>query len=122
MLGGDPATANSRQAATSVRPPVHVTSDSLVVMLIVGCVAGWLAGLVMRGSGYGVIGDIIVGLLGALVGTYLLQVFKLSVHLGHPLVDKAFVAFVGAVVLVFVIGFFRPRTLGERVSGWFRRF
>jgi uncharacterized membrane protein YeaQ/YmgE (transglycosylase-associated protein family) len=101
---------------------VHLSSDSLLIMLIVGCVAGWLAGLVTRGSGYGIIGDIIIGLLGAFVGSYLLQALKISIHVGHPVLDKAVVAFIGAVILLFVVGFFRPRTFGERVSGWFRRW
>ena len=100
---------------------MHVTSDSLLVMLVVGGVAGWLAGLVMRGSGYGIIGDVIVGLLGSFVGSYLVQALKLSVHIGHPVLDKGVVAFIGAVVLLFVIGFLRPRSLGERASDWFRR-
>lgn len=100
---------------------MQLASDSLLVMLIVGGVAGWLAGLVMRGSGYGIIGDIIVGLLGAVVGSYLVQALKVSVHIGHPILDKALVAFIGAVVLMFVIGFFRPRTFGERFSDLFRR-
>ena len=101
---------------------MHLSSDSLLIMLIVGCVAGWLAGLVTRGSGYGIIGDIIIGLLGAFVGSYLLQALKISIHVGHPVLDKAVVAFIGAVILLFVVGFFRPRTFGERVSGWFRRW
>jgi len=101
---------------------MQLTNDSLLVMLIVGGVAGWLAGLVMRGSGYGIIGDIIVGLVGAFVGSYLVQALKLSVHVGHPVLDKGIVAFIGAVILLFVIGFFRPRSFGERVSGWFRRW
>ena len=70
-------------------------------MLLFGGVVGWLAGMVMRGSGYGIIGDIIVGLLGAVIGSYLVQAVKLSVHIGHPLLDKAVVAFIGAVVLMF---------------------
>lgn len=100
---------------------MHLTSDSLLVMLIVGGVVGWLAGMIMRGSGYGIIGDVIVGLLGAVVGSYLLQAFKLSVHVGHPVLDKALVAFIGAILLMFVVGFFRPRTVGERFSDLFRR-
>jgi uncharacterized membrane protein YeaQ/YmgE (transglycosylase-associated protein family) len=100
---------------------VNLSSDSLLIMLIVGVAAGWLAGLVMRGSGYGIIGDVIVGLLGAFVGGYLLRALNVSIHIGHPILDKALVAFIGAVVLLFVIGLFRPRTFGERVSGWFRR-
>jgi uncharacterized membrane protein YeaQ/YmgE (transglycosylase-associated protein family) len=90
-------------------------------MLLVGGIVGWLTGLIMRGSGYGVIGDIIIGLLGAVVGSYLLQVMNVSVHTGHPVADRAVVAFIGAVVLMFAIGFFRPRTFSERLSTLFRR-
>src|SRR5262249_28856694 len=100
---------------------MHLTSDSLLVMLIVGGIAGWLAGIVMRGSGYGVIGDIIVGLLGAIIGGYLFQVIKTPIRIGYPVLDKTVVAFIGAVVLMVVLGFFRSRTFGERVSDWFRR-
>ena len=100
---------------------MNLASNSLVVVVIVGAVAGWLAGLVMKGSGYGIIGDVIVGLLGALVGSYLIQTLRLPVHVGHPVLDKVVVAFIGAVVLLFVIGFFRPRSFGERVSDWLRR-
>jgi uncharacterized membrane protein YeaQ/YmgE (transglycosylase-associated protein family) len=42
--------------------------DSLLVFLLIGLIAGWLAGLVMRGGGYGIVGDIILGILGSLIG------------------------------------------------------
>ncbi len=100
---------------------MHLSSDSFLVMLIVGVVAGWLAGLVMRGSGYGIIGDIVIGLLGAFVGSYLLRAMNVAIHVGHPVLDKAVIAFIGAVVLLFVVGLFRPRSFGERLSGLFRR-
>ena len=98
-----------------------MSGQSLLVTLIIGGVAGWLAGLVMRGSGYGVIGDIIVGLLGAFVGSYLLDFFHLNVRLGNPWLDRGVVAFGGAVVLLLIIGLLRPRSLGERVKGLWRR-
>ena len=98
-----------------------MSGQSLLVTLIIGGVAGWLAGLVMRGSGYGVIGDIIVGLLGAFVGSYLLDFFHLNVRLGNPWLDRAVVAFGGAEVLLLIIGLLRPRSLVERVKGLWRR-
>ena len=98
-----------------------MSGQSLLVTLIIGGVAGWLAGLVMRGSGYGVIGDIIVGLLGAFVGSYLLDFFHLNVRLGNPWLDRGVVAFGGAVVLLLIIGLLRPRSLVERVKGLWRR-
>jgi uncharacterized membrane protein YeaQ/YmgE (transglycosylase-associated protein family) len=101
---------------------MQLTSDSLLVMLLIGGVAGWLAGLVMRGSGYGIIGDVIVGLLGASAGSYLSKALKVPLHVGHPILYKGIVAFIGAVVLLFVIGFFRPKSFSERLSGLFRRW
>ena len=75
-------------------------SESLLVTLLVGGVVGWLAGLVMRGSGYGIIGDVIVGLVGAYVGSWLFQWMRLTVNLGNPILNKAVVALVGAVILL----------------------
>ncbi len=94
---------------------------SLLVTVVIGGVAGWLAGLIMRGSGYGLVGDIVVGLLGALLGSVLLRYVDIPVRLGNPWLDKGAVALVGAVVLMFLIGLFRPRSLSERVAGWWRR-
>jgi uncharacterized membrane protein YeaQ/YmgE (transglycosylase-associated protein family) len=51
---------------------MHLSNESLLVIILVGLIAGWLAGQVMRGSGFGLIGDLIVGLLGALIGDWLL--------------------------------------------------
>ncbi len=96
-------------------------SESLLVTVIVGGVAGWLAGLVLRGSGYGIIGDVIVGLLGAYVGSWLVQWLRITVDLGNPILNKGVVALAGAVILMFLVGFFRPRSLRERVSTWFQR-
>ncbi len=96
-------------------------SESLLVTLLVGGVVGWLAGLVMRGSGYGIIGDVIVGLVGAYVGSWLFQWMRLTVNLGNPILNKAVVALVGAVILLLLVGLFRPRSLRERVSTWFQR-
>ena len=65
---------------------------------MIGLLAGWLAGLLMKGGGYGIIGDIIVGVLGSLVGGYLFK--TLGVSLGGGLAANLIVATVGAVVLI----------------------
>ena len=98
-----------------------MTAESLIVTLIVGGIAGWLAGMVMRGSGYGIFGDVIVGLLGALVGSFLLNIFQVNVRLGNPWLDRGVVAFGGAVVLLFIVGLLRPRSFREHVGSWWRR-
>ena len=76
----------------------------LLAWIIVGLIAGWLAGQVMKGSGYGIVGDIIVGIIGALIGGFLA-----SALLGIPNpvngidVTSIVVAFIGAVILVWIL-------------------
>jgi uncharacterized membrane protein YeaQ/YmgE (transglycosylase-associated protein family) len=98
-----------------------MTNESIMMMIVIGGVAGWLAGLVLRGSGYGVIGDVVVGLLGAFIGNWLLRAMNLSINLGTPVLDRVLVSLIGAVALMFVVGLLRPRNLRERLSGVWRR-
>jgi uncharacterized membrane protein YeaQ/YmgE (transglycosylase-associated protein family) len=80
---------------------MHLSNESLLVILFVGIIAGWLAGRVMEGGGFGLIGDLIVGLVGAFIGNWLLP--KLGIHLGVGLVAAILNAFIGAVVLLLVL-------------------
>jgi uncharacterized membrane protein YeaQ/YmgE (transglycosylase-associated protein family) len=80
---------------------VHLSNQSLLVILLVGIVAGWLAGRVMEGGGFGLIGDLLVGLLGAFIGNWLLP--QLGIHLGVGIVAAILNAFIGAVVLLLVL-------------------
>ncbi|ABQ35138.1 MULTISPECIES: GlsB/YeaQ/YmgE family stress response membrane protein [Bradyrhizobium] len=80
---------------------MHLSNESLLVILFVGIVAGWLAGRVMEGGGFGLIGDLIVGLVGAFIGNWLLP--QLGIHLGVGLVAAIINAFIGAVVLLLVL-------------------
>lgn len=73
--------------------------------ILIGLVAGWLAGRLVRGGGFGVIGDIVVGILGALLGGFLFQ--SLGVSVGGGLLGRIIVATVGAVVLVFILRLIR---------------
>jgi uncharacterized membrane protein YeaQ/YmgE (transglycosylase-associated protein family) len=66
--------------------------------IIVGMIAGWLAGLVMRGGGYGVLVDIILGILGGLLGGWLFGL--MGIWPGGGVIGSLIVAFVGAVILV----------------------
>ena len=66
-----------------------------------GIVAGWLAGKVMDGGGFGVIGDLVVGLVGAFIGDWLLP--RLGIHLGVGVVALIINAFIGAVVLLLIL-------------------
>ena len=73
---------------------------SLVVFLIIGAIAGWLAGVVMKGGGFGLLGDIVVGIVGAFVGGWLFGV--LGIFAGG-FIGAVITAFVGACVLLFVV-------------------
>jgi uncharacterized membrane protein YeaQ/YmgE (transglycosylase-associated protein family) len=69
-------------------------------LLIVGLVAGWLAGRVMKGGGYGVLMDIVLGVLGAIVGGWIFG--ALNIWPGGGIIGAILVAFVGAVLLVWI--------------------
>ena len=80
---------------------------SLITWLIVGLIAGWLAGIVARGSGYGLLGDIIVGVVGALLGGFLTgRLLSVDYVTGFNLTTIV-VAFVGALILIAVLRLFR---------------
>ena len=66
--------------------------------IIVGLIAGWLAGVVMRGGGYGILADIILGILGGILGGWIFSM--LGIGTGAGLIGGIIVAFIGAVVLV----------------------
>jgi uncharacterized membrane protein YeaQ/YmgE (transglycosylase-associated protein family) len=66
--------------------------------IVVGLIAGWLAGQVMKGGGYGVLVDIILGLLGGLLGGWLFG--QLGIGAGSSMIGSLIVAFIGAVILV----------------------
>ena len=80
--------------------------------IIVGLIAGWLAGLVMRGGGYGVLGDIIIGIVGALVGGFLAAaLFNVPNPLSGINLTTIFISFLGAVIMIAIL-----RMLGGRRS------
>jgi len=66
--------------------------------IVVGLIAGWLAGQVMKGGGYGMVADIILGLVGGLLGGWIFG--KLGISAGNGMIGSIIVAFVGAVILV----------------------
>jgi uncharacterized membrane protein YeaQ/YmgE (transglycosylase-associated protein family) len=76
----------------------------ILIWIIVGLVAGWLAGLVMKGGGYGILGDIILGIIGAIVGGFLAAaLFGVSNAVSGFNLTTFIVAFLGAVIVVAVV-------------------
>ncbi len=74
---------------------------NLIWFVLVGLIAGWLAGQLMKGGGFGVVGDIVVGIIGALLGGFLFS--SLGVSAGGGLLGAIIVATIGAVVLIFLL-------------------
>jgi uncharacterized membrane protein YeaQ/YmgE (transglycosylase-associated protein family) len=76
--------------------------ETLVIWLLVGAVAGWLAGMIVKGGGFGLFGDIVVGIVGAFAGGWLLP--KLGVHLVvDTIVGTIISATIGAIVLLLIL-------------------
>ena len=80
---------------------MNISSEGILVILFVGLVAGWLAGKIVRGTGFGLIGDILVGIAGALVASFLFP--KLGMHIGSGLISEIIYSAIGAVILLLVV-------------------
>jgi uncharacterized membrane protein YeaQ/YmgE (transglycosylase-associated protein family) len=89
-----------------------MSGESLLTIIVVGVVAGWLAGQVVQGGGFGLLGDLILGIAGAFLGGFLFP--QLHLHLGAGIVATIISAAVGAILLLLIIrlvngGFSRGR-------------
>jgi len=76
-------------------------THSLIAWLIIGAIAGWLAGTFVKGGGFGLIGDIIVGIIGAFIGGWLAGVFH--IHIGGGWISTILTAAGGAIVLLIIL-------------------
>lgn len=81
--------------------------EALIIILVVGAIAGWLAGLLVQGTGYGLVGDIVVGILGALVTGLLLPQIGIVLTFGGGILGSIIAAFIGAVILLVVVKLIR---------------
>jgi uncharacterized membrane protein YeaQ/YmgE (transglycosylase-associated protein family) len=79
--------------------------DSVIALLIVGAIAGWAAGKIVRGYGFGLLGNIVVGIVGAFIGVWLLT--ALGVDSGTGFLAAIIKATIGAVVLLVIVGLVR---------------
>jgi uncharacterized membrane protein YeaQ/YmgE (transglycosylase-associated protein family) len=89
---------------------IHAMLINLLVWIIVGGIAGWLASLVVRGGGMGIVGDIIVGVVGALVGGFVLSLLLPGTFgVDGFNLSSLVVAFIGAVILLLIVKLFTGR-------------
>jgi uncharacterized membrane protein YeaQ/YmgE (transglycosylase-associated protein family) len=91
-----------------------MTAETLLVIILIGAIAGWLAGQIVQGTGFGLVADIALGIVGAFIGTWLLP--QLGVRLGTGIVASIIAATIGAVLLLAILSFF-----GRGGGGYFRR-
>lgn len=105
--------------ATFVLAAVTLSLSNVIWWLIVGLVAGFLASRVMRGGGYGLIGDIVVGLIGAFLGGWLASLLGIG---SFGLIGTIVVAFIGACILLAILhAVSRGGARASRSRGWGRR-
>src|SRR4051794_39578177 len=76
---------------------MHMSGESLLVILLVGLIAGWLAGQIVQGTGFGIVGDLIIGVIGAFIGSWVLP--RLGIHLGAGIIAAIVNATIGALIL-----------------------
>ena len=88
---------------------MRLSDQGLIVILAVGVIAGWLASKVVKGNGFGLVGDAAISIVGALIGDWLLH--RLGVHLGAGIIGPVINAAIGAIVLLLAL-----RLVGA--SGW----
>ena len=84
---------------------MNMSTESILVILLVGVVAGWLAGKVVRGTGFGLIGDLVVGIAGAFVAAWLFPRF--GVQLGSGILSEILFSALGAIILLLIVRLIR---------------
>jgi len=82
-----------------------MAAHGIIAWLIIGAVAGWLAGKVVGGGGFGLLGDIVVGIIGAFAGGWLAGL--LHIHVGSGFIASILTATAGAVVLILLFRLIR---------------
>jgi uncharacterized membrane protein YeaQ/YmgE (transglycosylase-associated protein family) len=80
---------------------MNLSNEGIIVILFVGLIAGWLAGKIVRGTGFGIIGDILVGIAGALIASLLFP--RLGIHLGTGIVSEIIYSAIGAILLLLIV-------------------
>src|ERR1700683_1554148 len=107
--------ANSRQLLMQLEyTKVYLAGDRLLLIMVVGLIAGWLASEIVQGTGFGIVGDLLIGIAGAFVGDWLFP--QLGLHLGSGMISAIINAAIRALLLLLVIRLIRGR--GGWRRGW----
>ena len=96
---------------------MYISGESLLVVLVVGVVAGWLGSKIVEGTGFGFVGDLVIGIVGAFIGSWLLP--RLGVRLSSGMIGAIFDATIGAVVLLVILRLIRGGGSWNGGRRWF---
>jgi uncharacterized membrane protein YeaQ/YmgE (transglycosylase-associated protein family) len=101
---------------------MYLSRENLFIILLVGLIAGWFAGQIVLGTGFGLIGDMLIGVVGAFIGAWLMP--RHGLHLGVGMIGVIITATIGAIVLLLVIRLVRGGGRWDSGSGigWSRRW
>jgi uncharacterized membrane protein YeaQ/YmgE (transglycosylase-associated protein family) len=80
---------------------MYLSGESILIILLVGAIAGWLAGQIVQGTGFGLIGDIVIGIVGAFIASWLFP--QLNIRLGSGIVAEIIAATIGAIILLVIV-------------------
>jgi uncharacterized membrane protein YeaQ/YmgE (transglycosylase-associated protein family) len=83
----------------------NMQAEALLILMLIGAVAGFLAGTIVKGYGYGLVGNIVVGIVGAIIGGWLLP--RIGLSTGGDIIGQIIAATLGAIALLVVLGFVR---------------
>ena len=86
-----------------------MTLEQILVIILIGAAAGWLGSFLVKGRGLGLVGNVIVGILGSFVGSWILRVLKVSIG-SSPLVNAILTGAIGAFVILFVVSLFTGKS------------
>ncbi len=85
-----------------------MTLEHIIVVLLIGAAAGWLGSFLFKGKGLGMVGNVVVGILGSFVGSWLLRELKVSIG-ASPIVNAIVTGAIGAFVILFLVSLFTGR-------------
>ena len=84
-----------------------MTLEGILIALMVGGIGGWLAGVIVKGAGFGIIGNIVIGIVGALLASWLLPQVGLNFSVGGPIVTSILYAMIGAIIVLILLSLIR---------------
>jgi uncharacterized membrane protein YeaQ/YmgE (transglycosylase-associated protein family) len=95
------------ERAEGPQEDTKMTVEGIIIALIIGGIAGWLAGVIVKGAGFGVVGNIIIGIIGAFVASALFPRIGLAFGTASPILTSILYATIGAVIVLLILSFIR---------------